>query len=66
MATVGWHASIRPVGEIHDRLMDDNGLDLAHAFNQACAEIAELYLHIDRMAKGTSSGFMRNKLDDAG
>ncbi len=49
------------VGEIHDRLLDDNNLDLAHAFNQACVEIAELYLELDKITKGLSAGFIRRK-----
>ena len=49
------------VGEIHDRLLDDNNLDLAHAFNQACVEIAELYLELDKTSKGLSAGFVRRK-----
>ena len=39
------------VGAIHDRLLDDNGLDLAHAFNAACVEIAELYGEIEEFKK---------------
>ncbi len=52
------------VSEIHDRLLDDNNLDLAHAFNAACVEISELYLEIDRLSKGLSAGFVRRKPDD--
>jgi hypothetical protein len=49
------------VGAIHDRLMDDNQLDVAHAFNEACVEIAELYKEIDRLEGRVSSGFVRKK-----
>jgi hypothetical protein len=52
------------VSEIHDRLLDDNALDLAHAFNAACVEIAALYLELDQLSKGLSSGFVRRKPDD--
>ena len=39
------------VGAIHDRLLDDNDLDLAHAFNASCVEIAELYGEIEELKK---------------
>jgi len=52
------------VSEIHDRLLDDNNLDLAHAFNAACVEIASLYVDIDKLSKGLSAGFVRRKPDD--
>ena len=49
------------VGEIHDRLLDDNKLDLAEAYNDACAWIAELYTQIECLEKVTSAGFLRKK-----
>lgn len=39
------------VSAIHDRLLDENGLDLAHSFNAACVEIASLYAEIDEFKK---------------
>jgi hypothetical protein len=47
------------VSEIHDRLLDDNKLSLADAYNAACAEIGELYVIIQRLQNSASSGFMR-------
>lgn len=47
------------VGEIHDRILDDNQLDLAHAYNQACVELAELYRILDKFERSISSGFIR-------
>lgn len=47
------------VGEIHDRILDENNLDLAHAYNQACVEIADLYRIINKLDKSVSSGFVR-------
>jgi hypothetical protein len=52
------------ISEIHDRLLDDNNLDLAHAFNAAVFEIASLYRELDQLSKGLSSGFVRRKPDD--
>jgi hypothetical protein len=49
------------VSEIHDNLLDDNNQDLAHAFNQACSTIAELYKEIERLEKGVSAGYVRKK-----
>jgi|688.fasta_scaffold171621_3 hypothetical protein len=47
------------VGQIHDRLVDDNNFDVVHAFNQACVEIAELYRGLEALEKASSSGFVR-------
>ena len=49
------------VSEIHDNLLDDNNQDLAHAFNQACSIIAELYKELDRLERGVSAGYVRKK-----
>lgn len=49
------------VGEIHDRILDDNNLDLAHAYNQACVELASLYRSLDKLEKSVSHGFIRVK-----
>ena len=49
------------VGAIHDRLLDDNNLDLAHAFNAAVCEIAALYLELERLERSASSGMIRKK-----
>jgi|LakMenE18May11ns_1017448.scaffolds.fasta_scaffold9724371_3 hypothetical protein len=49
------------VSEIHDRLLDDNKLSLADAYNQACAEIGELYLQLQRLQVSASAGFTRQK-----
>ena len=49
------------VGEIHDRILDDNNLDLANSYNDACVWIAELYIQIERLEKVTSAGFLRKK-----
>jgi hypothetical protein len=47
------------VGQIHDRLVDDNNFDVVHALNQACVEIAELYRALEALEKASSSGFVR-------
>jgi hypothetical protein len=52
------------VSDIHDRLLDDNKLNLADAYNAACVEIGELYIHIERLQKSASSGFTRQKPDN--
>jgi hypothetical protein len=49
------------VGEIHDRLLDENDLDLAHAFNSACVEISVLIFEIQKLEEAASSGFIRKK-----
>jgi hypothetical protein len=49
------------VSEIHDNLLDDNNLDIQHAFNQACCEIAGLYIEIEKLERGISAGFVRKK-----
>lgn len=49
------------VGEIHDRILDDNSLDLANAYNQACVELADLYRILDKLEGSISSGFLRMK-----
>jgi hypothetical protein len=52
------------VKEIYDRILEDNGQNVEHALNQACAEIAELYIHLDNVAKKLSSGFVRKPPND--
>lgn len=47
------------VGAIHDRLLDDNKLNVVDAFNQACVEIAELYRALESLEKASSKGFIR-------
>lgn len=49
------------VGEIHDVILDNNNLDLALAYNDACVWIAELHLEIEKIQKTASSGFLRRK-----
>jgi hypothetical protein len=49
------------VSEIHDNLLDDNNQDIAHAFNQACSTIAELYRELEKLEKGVSAGYVRKK-----
>ena len=47
--------------DIHDRLLDDNNLDLAAAFDEAVVWIAELYLEVEKINNHASSGFLRRK-----
>lgn len=47
--------------EIHDRLLDDNDLDLAHAFNAACCEISELYRGMEALEKHSATGYIKVK-----
>lgn len=49
------------VGEIHDRLLDDNDLSLSDAYNDACVWIAELYLEIEKLQQTASSGYARRR-----
>lgn len=48
-------------GQIHDLLLDENQHDLAHAYNQACCEIALLNREIERLQGRVSSGYIRKK-----
>ena len=47
------------VGQIHDRIFDQNNMDLAHAYNQSCCEIAELYRALEALERASSTGFVR-------
>lgn len=47
--------------DIHDRILDDNNLNLAAAFDDAVVWIAELYLEIEQIKKTSSSGYLRRK-----
>jgi hypothetical protein len=47
--------------DIHDRILDDNNMDLAAAFDDAVVWIAELYLDLESVKKHSSSGFIRRK-----
>jgi hypothetical protein len=49
------------VSQIHDRILDQNNLDLAHSYNQSCVEIAELYRALEMLERASSSGFVRVK-----
>lgn len=47
--------------EIHDRILDENDLDLAHSYNQACCEIAELYRGMEALEKHSETGYIKIK-----
>ncbi len=47
------------VGQIHNRILEDNSMDLAHSYNQSCVEIAELYRALEMLERASSSGFVR-------
>jgi hypothetical protein len=47
--------------DIHDRILDDNNLNLAAAFDDAVVWIAELYLELEQIKKTSSSGYLRRK-----
>ena len=47
------------VGQIHDRIMEQNSSDIAHSYNQSCVEIAELYRALEMLEKASSKGFVR-------
>jgi hypothetical protein len=49
------------VSQIHDRILEENDLDLAHSYNQSCVEIAELYRALEMLERASSSGFVRIK-----
>ena len=47
------------VGQIHDRIFEENSNDLAYAYDQACVEIAELYRALETLERASSAGFIR-------
>ena len=47
------------VGSVHDQILDDNKLDLADAYDDACVWIAELHMEVERLKGKVSSGFIR-------
>jgi len=47
--------------DIHDRILDDNNLNLAAAFDDAVVWIAELYLELEQIKKTSSAGYLRRK-----
>lgn len=47
------------VSGIHDKILDDNKMDLADAYMDSVVWIAELMLQVEKLQNSVSSGYVR-------